>query len=59
MHILYFQRIRLLCHLDFKVTNQFTIKQKRKSGTKTKSRIIIFLHFLNKIQLALLVESNI
>lgn len=37
MHIQYFQRMRLKCQLDIKVTNQFTIDQRHKTRTQKKT----------------------
>lgn len=60
MHIQYFQRMRLKCQLDIKVTNQFTIDQRHKTRTQKKkhththktpeTKIIIFSKLLKCIE---------
>lgn len=57
MHIQYFQRMRLKCQLDIKVTNQFTIDQRHKTRTKKthtqknpETKIIIFSKLLKCIE---------
>lgn len=54
MHIQYFQRMRLKCQLDIKVTNQFTIDQRHKTRTQKnththtqKPQKLKLLYFLN------------